>query len=157
MQKPEIWIIWFEIPQYGASILNYLTEFYSIKLFAKFSKLPINLVLHSSIEIYTNEIPDLNNCRFLLSCGAFTPYLKRVKKIIKKNSIPVIDMADNNHLELPLKKAIKKLLVVHKRDTLLMVPGNSGKKLATELGFRNIGVGMYGCAEAKSAECRQRI
>ena len=41
-------------------------------------------------------------------CKSYVDY----KKIIKKNSIPVIDMADNNHLELPLKKAIKKLLFV---------------------------------------------
>jgi hypothetical protein len=90
------------MPQYGGDIVSYAAKYFDISIFITEPDFPFNLQISDNVSVYRNEIPSGNpDC--LVSCGAFTPFLKKIKKVALSRGATLIMASDNNDKE-PLWK-----------------------------------------------------
>lgn len=133
------------MPQYGGDIVNYAAKHFNISIFITEPDFPFNLQISDDVFVYRNEIPSGNpDC--LVSCGAFTPFLKKIKKVAISRGATLIMASDNNDKEPLWKLLIKRIMLLPYRGVPLLVPGRSGRRYAQELGHISIAEGLYASA-----------
>jgi glycosyltransferase involved in cell wall biosynthesis len=141
------------MPQYGGDIVSYAAKYFDISIFITEPDFPFNLQISDNVSVYRNEIPSGNpDC--LVSCGAFTPFLKKIKKVALSRGATLIMASDNNDKEPLWKLSLKRIMSVPYRGIPLLVPGRSGRRYARGLGHNTIAEGLYASAPVLS-KCKK--
>lgn len=145
VKKPNLWIIWYQMPQYGGDIVSYAAQYFDISIFITAPAFPFNLKISNKVSIYRNEIPSGDpDC--LVSCGAFTPFLKRVKRVAGIRGAKIILASDNCDKEPLWKILLKRVMSIPYNKIPMLVPGRSGRRYASALGFNYVAEGLYAAA-----------
>jgi glycosyltransferase involved in cell wall biosynthesis len=135
------------MPQYGCDILNYASEFFNISVFITTPAFPFELKLSQNVKVYRDTVPQ-NQPEVILVCGAFTPFLRYVRRVAKNRGARLIFASDHCDREPDWKVFAKKILAIPNKSQPIIVPGASGVCHAKKLGFKTVATGLYASAPA---------